>query len=110
MQVYNLVTQQDAVTSTAIAREAKADGNSMKVIAALTMVFLPGTYLSSVFGMAMIKADVPWWLYVALTVPLTVLVFATWWVWQSYSRWNIRWTSVTAQKRKTSDSMEMSPV
>lgn len=48
----NLVTQQDAATGTQIAHEAKADGISVKIIAALTMVFLPGTFLSSVFGMS----------------------------------------------------------
>lgn len=91
LQVYNLVTQQDAVTSTAIACAAKADGNSMKVIAALTMVFLPGTFLSSVFGMAMIEDSVPWWLYVALTIPLTILVLAMWLMWHYCSQRGGRW-------------------
>lgn len=50
IRVFNLVTQQDAATSATEARKAKADGNSMKVIAALTMVFFPGTFLSSVSG------------------------------------------------------------
>jgi Mg2+ and Co2+ transporter CorA len=77
------VTQQDAATSASIALEAKADGNSMKVIAALTMLFLPGTFLSSVFGMSMIKDEARWWLYVALTLPLTAMVVMTWWLWQS---------------------------
>jgi protein-S-isoprenylcysteine O-methyltransferase Ste14 len=77
------VTQQDASTSTTIAREAKADGNSMKVIAALTMVFLPGTFLSSVFGMAALN-NAHWWLYVALTLPLTFLVLVTWWLWVTF--------------------------
>lgn len=90
-KVYNLVTQQDAFTSTTIASAAKADGNSMKVIAALTMVFLPGTFLSSVFGMSMIKDSVPWWLYVALTLPLTILVFAVWWTWKSCTQRDYRW-------------------
>lgn len=110
--MYNLVTQQDAVTSTTIAREARADGNSMKVIAALTMVFLPGTYLSSVFGMAMVKSTVPWWLYVALTVPLTIVVFLTWWMWQSYSQWSARWSGWFTKKHaaKAGNSIAMSPV
>ncbi|KAI7304952.1 hypothetical protein KC315_g14915 [Hortaea werneckii] len=80
-----ILTQQDAATSATIAREAKADGNSMKVIAALTMVFLPGTFLSSVFGMSVMEGEKRWWLYVALTLPLTVFVIAVWWVWQSFA-------------------------
>ncbi|KAF2640319.1 hypothetical protein P280DRAFT_360775, partial [Massarina eburnea CBS 473.64] len=77
--VFNLVTQQDAATSTTIAREAKADGTSMKIIAALTMVFLPGTYLSSVFGMASLE-NAHWWLYVALMLPLTLFVLIIWYI------------------------------
>lgn len=79
------MTQQDSATGTTIAREAKADGSSMRVIATLTMVFLPGTFMSSVFGMAMLD-DARWWLYVALTLPLTLLVIAIWVIWQSSDR------------------------
>jgi uncharacterized membrane protein len=68
-------------TSTTIAREAKSDGTSMKVIAVLTMVVLPGTCLSSIFGMAALE-HAKWWLYIALMFPLTVL--AVWWLWVSY--------------------------
>ncbi|KXT09169.1 hypothetical protein AC579_7288 [Pseudocercospora musae] len=78
--VYNLVMQQNSTTSTTIALETRADGASMKVIAALTMLFLPGTFLSSVFGMSMLN-NAKWWLYVALTLPLTIIVIATWWLW-----------------------------
>ena len=63
----------------------------MKVIAALTMVFLPGTFLSSVFGMSLIKEIDRWWLYVALTLPLTVLVIAIWLIWQSWPHRVDRW-------------------
>jgi len=54
----------------------------MKTIAALTMVFLPGTFLSSVFGMQMLEGA-GWSLYVAITVPLTVAVVGCWWLWLS---------------------------
>jgi hypothetical protein len=59
----------------------------MRVIATLTMVFLPGTFMSSVFGMAMLD-NARWWLYVALTIPLTLLVIAIWSIWQSFDRIN----------------------
>ncbi|RMY46328.1 hypothetical protein D0865_09352 [Hortaea werneckii] len=99
--VFNLVTQQDAATSATIAREAKADGNSMKVIAALTMVFLPGTFLSSVFGMSVMEGERRWWLYVALTLPLTVFVLAMWWVWQSFTGAPHHWKSMSWSKRSS---------
>jgi len=57
----------------------------MRVIATLTMIFLPGTFMSSVFGMAMLD-NAPWWLFVALTIPLTLLVIAIWSVWQSFDK------------------------
>ena len=44
--VYNLVTQQDATNNIQIAREMKTDSSSMNMIAAMTMVFLPGTFTS----------------------------------------------------------------
>jgi MFS-type transporter involved in bile tolerance (Atg22 family) len=84
-QVFNLVTQQDATTSTAIAEETKADGAAMKTIAALTMVFLPGTFLASVFSMPMLE-DAKLSLYVAIVVPLTVAVVGCWWLWLSGPR------------------------
>lgn len=42
--VFNLVTQQDAANSIEIAADTKRDSTSMNAIAALTMVFLPGTF------------------------------------------------------------------
>lgn len=60
MQIYNLLAKQDnqinqhiavqslnlAESSRHIATAAKRDSSTMKAIAALTMVFLPGTYIS----------------------------------------------------------------
>lgn len=42
--VFNLVTQQDAANSIEIAADTKRDSTSMNAIAALTMIFLPGTF------------------------------------------------------------------
>ena len=77
-----MVTQQDSVTSTTIARETKADSSAMKTIAAITMVFLPGTFVSSVFGLPFFR-DSEWWLYTAITLPLTIAVIVIWWLWIS---------------------------
>jgi hypothetical protein len=79
-QVFNLITQQDSATGISIARQAKADGSSMRVIATLTMVFLPGTFMSSIFSMAVLD-HARWWLYVALTLPLILPVIGTWLIW-----------------------------
>lgn len=42
--VFNLVTQQDAASNIQLASSMKRDSTSMNAIAALTMVFLPGTF------------------------------------------------------------------
>jgi len=44
--VFNLVTQQDSAVNVKIASKALEDSSSMKTIAALTMVFLPGTFVA----------------------------------------------------------------
>ncbi|KAI0166855.1 hypothetical protein GGR52DRAFT_555910 [Hypoxylon sp. FL1284] len=89
--VFNLVTQQDAETSTRIARDTKDDSASMKIIAVLTMIFLPATAVSGFFSMAFFSVDdqgvfissVMAWLFAATTVPLTILIFMSWLFWYS---------------------------
>lgn len=59
------------------------DGASMKTIAVITMVFLPGTYLASVFAMPVFPQghDDAFWLYWAICIPLTVVVCLAWLAW-----------------------------
>ncbi len=44
--VYNLVTQQDAANNIGLAASMKRDSTSMNAIAAVTMVFLPATFVA----------------------------------------------------------------
>jgi hypothetical protein len=64
---------------------------SMKSIALLTMVILPGTFISTLFVIPLFNwdaeswGDVPksrFWFYWALTIPLTILTVAAWLAWQ----------------------------
>jgi hypothetical protein len=81
--VFNLVTQQDAASAQATALSAQADASSMKAIAALTMLFLPATFVVTLFGMgALLHAT--WQSYLAITLPLTAVVMVMWRVWM---RW-----------------------
>lgn len=87
--VFNLVTQQDSKTSADIARDTKNDSASMKVIAAMTMLFLPTTAISGAFSMCFFTVDAATglevsrkvWLSVACAVPLTLLIVLLWWAW-----------------------------
>ena len=90
--VYNLVSQREADTSLAIARDTKNDSSSMKAIAALTMVFLPATAVTSFFGMSffngaggklVVSSD--WWVFVAVSLPLTVATLVVWWLWDNFA-------------------------
>ncbi|KIM38868.1 hypothetical protein M413DRAFT_238636 [Hebeloma cylindrosporum] len=68
----------------------------MITMAAVTMFFLPGTFVSALFSMVFfdtkandngsesISVGPQWWLFPVITIPLTILVFATWVAWQRY--------------------------
>ncbi|KKY13779.1 hypothetical protein UCDDS831_g08725 [Diplodia seriata] len=86
--VYNLVTQNDAGNNLSIARDMRRDSASMSAIAALTMVFLPGTFTATFLDAGIwydLRPTSLWWVWLALTVPLTLLVFASWRVYHAHT-------------------------
>ena len=92
MQVFNLVTQQDSETNTSIARATRADSSAMKIIAALTMIFLPATAVSGFFGMVFfdnqngeVVVTHDWWLFIATTIPITIILITIWQIWLSWT-------------------------
>ncbi|KAF2454876.1 hypothetical protein BDY21DRAFT_96191 [Lineolata rhizophorae] len=87
--------QYNSENTVSIARETRRDSVSMKTIAALTMVFLPGTFTSALFSMTFFNADPveaggdlrvssSWWIYAAVTIPLTIAVLMCWILWIRY--------------------------
>ncbi|KAI9702332.1 MAG: hypothetical protein M1836_000811 [Candelina mexicana] len=99
--VANLIARNDSRTNISVAEasrqiaiETKRDSNAMKTIAALTMIFLPGTFVATLFSMVFFKADSApdsrfsvdphWWVYVAVTIPLTIITIL---VWLGWLRW-----------------------
>jgi hypothetical protein len=109
--VYNLIAQRDnkdslavaelqtelartqtelAITQTAIANTTKEDSYAMRTIAFMSILFLPGTFVSSFFSMDMFDWQAPkgasvasfrFWIYWAVTTPLTVVVVSIWFFW-----------------------------
>ncbi|KAF6761803.1 hypothetical protein DFP72DRAFT_1151862 [Ephemerocybe angulata] len=100
------------LATTKIATETQKDSSSMITIAALTLLFLPGTFVAvslpcipiklntevlfeqALFSMPFFQTTAPvptgdhkitmgygWWLYPAITVPFTVIVFVLWIMW-----------------------------
>jgi hypothetical protein len=82
----------------------------MKSIALLTMLVLPGTFISTLFSVPLFNwdaeswQDVPksrFWFYWAITIPLTLTIVLVWIVWQrSWNKHNIE------LDRKARDSAE----
>ena len=102
--VYNLIAQRDnkdslamaelqtelARIQTAIANTTKEDSYAMRTIAVMSILFLPGTFVSSFFSMDMFDWQAPkgasvvsfrFWIYWAVTAPLTVVVVSIWFLW-----------------------------
>ena len=75
--------------SRTIALTSKHDSTSMKTLAAVTVVFLPGTFVASLFSMSMFdwQADAKsvltprFWIYWVVTIPLTLATVCAWYVW-----------------------------
>jgi Mg2+ and Co2+ transporter CorA len=106
--LYNLITGHDstinlkiASESAKIAREARKDSISMKIIAAMTLLYLPATFVCSLFGTNLIALDTStdnsepifvvsrlWWLYLVFSVPLTIFTMAGFLLWRRFREQN----------------------
>lgn len=103
-KIDSTISATDTLTMIRLARSSRSDSNTMKAITILTMVFLPATFVCSLFGMGFFdfgfgldpdstsQTSVPttvvdqdhhhirvanqFWVYFAVTVPLTILVLA----------------------------------
>ncbi|CAM1505370.1 Fc.00g110070.m01.CDS01 [Cosmosporella sp. VM-42] len=91
--LYSLMSQREARLNLEIAGEqrriahaSKRDSTAMKTLSLMGALFLPGTYLASVFSMTFFnfEADADpvvstnLWIYFAVTVPITALIVASW--------------------------------
>ncbi|RYP19075.1 hypothetical protein DL765_003571 [Monosporascus sp. GIB2] len=96
--VFHLMSHEDANASASIAAASKdlaeatrRDSSSMKTIAIMTMVFLPGTFFAALFAVPSLQWDQPtvvsdrFWVYWALTIPSTVAVLLIWAYWEDRS-------------------------
>lgn len=92
--IYALIGQRDsrshfvlAETSRKLAELSQRDSTDMRVIAAVTLVFLPATFVSTFFSASFFNFQPAggdhvssWvWLYWAITAGLTAVVLLSWW-------------------------------
>lgn len=104
--LYSISAQTDNRLSARIAVSSGRDSTAMKTLAFITALFLPGTYMATLFSMSMFEwraspSDAPstsssssspsssstvsisnkFWIYWATTIPLTVAVVVGWRLW-----------------------------
>jgi len=90
----NTITQSDAEYTAAIAVDGKRDSIAMKTISILGIVYLPGTFIASLFSIDMfdwggadgkepssLTVSRSMWVYWAVTLPLTIATFLVWVLW-----------------------------
>ncbi|KAF1968821.1 hypothetical protein BU23DRAFT_601957 [Bimuria novae-zelandiae CBS 107.79] len=103
--LFHLSAQQEARTSkeiaefsARIAEQTQRDSASMITIAAVTMLFLPGSFISAVlstiffdYGEDSLRISKEWWILPATAIPTTLIVFAIWlvWRWQRVQKQNV---------------------
>lgn len=114
-QLFNIMSQREARLNLSVAAEqrriahaSKRDGSATKTLSVLGALFLPGTYLASVFSMTFFNfqastsfiscrrqssltkpsptdatpvVSVQLWIYFALTIPITAIILVAWLWW-----------------------------
>lgn len=88
------VTQNDSEYTAAIAMDAKRDSIAMRTISILGIIYLPATFVATLFSMDMIqwggsdgeesslpKASPSLWVYWATALPLTFTTILIWFLW-----------------------------
>ncbi|KAJ5148147.1 hypothetical protein N7526_001499 [Penicillium atrosanguineum] len=78
---FNIVSQRNNEVSLQLAKHSLSDNTMMKTVAIVSMIYLPGTFVSGIFGMSFFdynsdkkKLDVgtDFWLYWIVTIALTL--------------------------------------
>ncbi|CZR68290.1 uncharacterized protein PAC_18189 [Phialocephala subalpina] len=84
----SLIAQRDNETQQELARAANNDSKAVKTISILTILFLPGAYVATLFttNMFVFRDGEEIWVYWAIVVPLTFLVLTIWAIWMWLSR------------------------
>ena len=105
--IHHRMTQEDANKSNRIAAEVWRDSTAMRTIAIVTLVFLPPTFISSVFSTTIFNfqnwgiqgesvANNGAWVFFVSIVGATLITFTVWWL---FSRANSRqYTSFKGDK------------
>lgn len=101
-----LMAQRDTEITLDIAQATRRDSELMRVIAAITMIFLPATFVATFFSMVFfhvgdeksirLMVDKTIWLYPVVAVPLTIGAAVAYSVWS----WGWSWRDVLGPSRR----------
>ncbi|KAJ2972288.1 hypothetical protein NUW58_g9216 [Xylaria curta] len=92
--LYSIISQVDNRLSSKMAAASSRDSAAMKTLAFLTAIFLPGTFVATIFSTdffdwnndsGMIVSEM-FWVYAALAAPLTIVVAVGWRLWWSWEK------------------------
>lgn len=80
-------SRQDNIAMRALTEKATKDSGAIKIITIITVFFLPATVVSSFFSTQFVSISThdlvissKWWIYFAVTGPLTILTLLVWYV------------------------------
>jgi len=92
-----------------LTKKSVQDAAAIKVLTIMTLVYLPMTVVSNFFSTSFVGNDLSpqgsgqiivysdWWIFVAVSVPLTFATLYVWWVWmqatayKTYPWWWKNW-------------------
>ncbi|KHN95720.1 uncharacterized protein MAM_06332 [Metarhizium album ARSEF 1941] len=90
---FNKVSQEDSNVSVQIAHYTRNDSAAMRTIAAVTMLFLPATFISAIFSTSFFNSDGgvwkvsgKFWIFWVVAGVVTLLSFVVWAILQPYFR------------------------
>ncbi|KAK5659941.1 hypothetical protein OQA88_13406 [Cercophora sp. LCS_1] len=106
--IFNLINQSEAVASREIATATKDDSAAMKVIAVMTLFFLPGTFFATLFSIPSLYWDdgevgsPRFWVYWAFSAPCTLALVAVYgfYCWGSKLSASMFWMERASRKRE----------
>ncbi|TFB03496.1 hypothetical protein CCMA1212_004379 [Trichoderma ghanense] len=91
--LYHLANQAESQSTRELAELARQDSAAMLTIAAVTLLFLPGTFIASIlsttifnFADGEMQVYRKWWVFPVTVVPFTILVFVLWFAWLGQKR------------------------
>ncbi|RBR14178.1 hypothetical protein FVER53590_07680 [Fusarium verticillioides] len=82
--LYNLITQHDSYLQARLARESLRDSKAMKTLSILTILFLPGAFIATIFSTNMFEftsKNQQVRVYFAIVIPLTAVLMICWVLW-----------------------------